>query len=623
MFQFFSHPLPAVVILLGVLVFFHEFGHFVVGRLSGIAVEIFSIGFGPRIFGFSHGGTEYRLSWIPLGGYVKFAGSHPSEEVPPNLKGIAFRDASLPKRAITVLAGPGANFILAVVVYTILGMDGVQHPPAVIGEVIEGSPAEAAGVQFGDRITQIGAKKVETWRHIEEAISTSPGKRLVVTVDRAGQPKTLELTPMTVQTTDGAGRSVTIGRAGVALGRLPAIVSVTQGFGAAARAGFRTGDRVTAVKVGEQWLPVGSFPEFVVTLDKALGPMPETSGAAQAPPMEVPIIGAEKAAAYKALMDAMGGKLANGASSQIQLKVQASVPPKDEPDAKDGVKPVPAPAPAPGPERILTLEAGPLASQKRPLSKRSVFNALGIADGQLTVADATDGAKGALQTGDVLRSWNGVEVRDLYALREQLIANNSPLVKLGVLRDQIPRQVEVTLKGVEVQKPEGKATIYQLPLLFWGQPEDPAPIVEKYSNPLQALAYGVRETTVQTGELMKNVTSLITGDIPLKALGGPMLIAKVAGDSAKRGWQTFLGAMALISVNLGLLNLFPIPVLDGGQLVLMGVEGAKRSPLKEAAIENFQKVGFAMIMALVVLATYNDLSRFWKSMLESVVGIFQ
>jgi regulator of sigma E protease len=174
-----------------------------------------------------------------------------------------------------------------------------------------------------------------------------------------------------------------------------------------------------------------------------------------------------------------------------------------------------------------------------------------------------------------------------------------------------------------VQKPEGKATVYQLPVMFWGQPEDPPMLIEKYSNPFEALGYGVRETVAQTGELVKNVTSLITGDIPLKALGGPMLIAKVAGDSAKRGWQTFLGAMALISVNLGLLNLFPIPVLDGGQLVLMGVEGAKRGPLKEASIENFQKVGFAMILALVVLATYNDLSRFWKSMLESVVGIFQ
>jgi regulator of sigma E protease len=102
-----------------------------------------------------------------------------------------------------------------------------------------------------------------------------------------------------------------------------------------------------------------------------------------------------------------------------------------------------------------------------------------------------------------------------------------------------------------------------------------------------------------------------------------MLIAKVAGDSAKAGWQTFLGSLALISINLGIINLFPIPVLDGGQLVLMGAEAVRRRPLRERSIENFQKLGFAMVMALVVLATYNDLSRFWKSMLESLVGVFQ
>jgi regulator of sigma E protease len=156
-----------------------------------------------------------------------------------------------------------------------------------------------------------------------------------------------------------------------------------------------------------------------------------------------------------------------------------------------------------------------------------------------------------------------------------------------------------------------------------GSPIEPEPIYEVYKNPLSAISYGLKETAHQTGELAANVFELITGEVPLKALGGPMLIAKVAGESARRGWQTFLGSMALISINLGLLNLFPIPVLDGGQLVMMGVEGIRRRPLSEVAIENFQKIGFAMIMALVVLATYNDLSRFWKSMLSSVVGLFQ
>ena len=115
---------------------------------------------------------------------------------------------------------------------------------------------------------------------------------------------------------------------------------------------------------------------------------------------------------------------------------------------------------------------------------------------------------------------------------------------------------------------------------------------------------------------------LLKGDLPLKSLGGPILIGKVAGDAAKQGWRVFISRMALISINLAIINLFPIPVLDGGQLVLVGAEAVRGRPLRPSAIENFQKVGVAMILALVVLATYNDISRFWQSMLESVVGIF-
>ena len=100
-------------------------------------------------------------------------------------------------------------------------------------------------------------------------------------------------------------------------------------------------------------------------------------------------------------------------------------------------------------------------------------------------------------------------------------------------------------------------------------------------------------------------------------------IAKVASDSVKLGWITFFSAMSLISINLGLLNLFPIPVLDGGQLVLLATEGIRRKPLSDVAIENFQKIGFVFILALVVMATYNDFGRFWTSMLKGISGFLE
>jgi regulator of sigma E protease len=246
---------------------------------------------------------------------------------------------------------------------------------------------------------------------------------------------------------------------------------------------------------------------------------------------------------------------------------------------------------------------------------------LGFQDAALLVATAQAGAAGIINPGDLLRTFNGAPIRDLFQLREQLVAANRQSAEVVVLRDHQEEAVTLSLTPIEAQRPDGPATYYMLPLTFVGQPIEPEPVVEVYRNPLLALGFGVRQTFEQTVELTDNIKNLVMGEIPMKALGGPMLIAKVAGDSAKHGLQTFLGSLAMISINLGLLNLFPIPVLDGGQLVMMAAEGVRRKPLPESAIENFQRLGFAMVMALVILATYNDFSRFWRSMLESVTGI--
>jgi regulator of sigma E protease len=139
-------------------------------------------------------------------------------------------------------------------------------------------------------------------------------------------------------------------------------------------------------------------------------------------------------------------------------------------------------------------------------------------------------------------------------------------------------------------------------------------------DPLKAAGTAVKEAGKQTYMMAVSLWQIVSGDVPVKALGGPMMIAKVAGDSAKAGAGAFLASMALISINLGLVNLFPIPVLDGGQIILLLAESVKRKPLQESTIENFQKIGFVIVMSLVVLALYNDLSRFWGSIIGSITG---
>jgi regulator of sigma E protease len=175
------------VIVLGVLIFFHELGHFLVARWFGVGVEKFSLGFGPRIFGKTIGGTDYRLSAIPLGGYVKMVGEEPDAEIDPADIPRSFTHKHVLKRICIVAAGPVANLLLAVVIfYGFFQVYGIHHLEPVVGEVQEGTPAVSAGIEKGDRIKAINGQPLATWEEMAEVIRNSSGAPLMVTLERNG-----------------------------------------------------------------------------------------------------------------------------------------------------------------------------------------------------------------------------------------------------------------------------------------------------------------------------------------------------------------------------------------------------------------------------------------------------
>ena len=138
----------STVIVLGILIFVHELGHFLVAKRTGVTVLRFSLGFGPKIFGITRGGTEYRLSMIPLGGYVKMLGEDSEEELPQHERAGAFSEQTVIKRLAIVLAGPLSNFVFAIVIFTFLfAFSGIPELSPEIGAVNAGSPAEQAGLQ--------------------------------------------------------------------------------------------------------------------------------------------------------------------------------------------------------------------------------------------------------------------------------------------------------------------------------------------------------------------------------------------------------------------------------------------------------------------------------------------
>jgi regulator of sigma E protease len=184
------------IIVLSVLILVHELGHFLVARLFGVGVLKFSLGFGPRIAGRTIGITDYRLSAIPLGGYVKMVGDEPDVEIPPEDIPLSFNHKPLFKRFLIVAAGPFSNLVLAVVIFFgLFFFTGIPILNPVIGKIDAGSPAAQAGIQASDRVTAINGQAIDTWEAMAEMIASSKGRALTFTILRQDQTIDLVVTP--------------------------------------------------------------------------------------------------------------------------------------------------------------------------------------------------------------------------------------------------------------------------------------------------------------------------------------------------------------------------------------------------------------------------------------------
>ncbi len=196
------------LVLLGVLVFVHEFGHFVVAKRLGIRVLKFSLGFGPRLFGWRRGETEYLVSAIPLGGYVKLYGEDPDEPLPAGERHRSFSQRPVGHRAATVIAGPAMNLVLAVAVFSLLSLFGTPVLQPVVGRVSPDMPAAAAGLEPGDRIVAVDGAPVASWDEMAERIAGSGGRELELTVERGGERFRLRIQPVLRESTNLLGETI-------------------------------------------------------------------------------------------------------------------------------------------------------------------------------------------------------------------------------------------------------------------------------------------------------------------------------------------------------------------------------------------------------------------------------
>jgi regulator of sigma E protease len=551
----------AFVLMLGVLIFVHELGHFLVAKLFDVKVLRFSLGFGPAIgFGrwrlaFRRGETEYVAAWLPIGGYVKMVGENPEaeelaegEEAPlaPGEEHRAFNNKPVWQRLLILFAGPGMNLLLPVLIFaTVLGI-GMPRPDPVIGIVEPASPAERAGLAVGDRIVAVAGQPVRWWSDFEEAVRERAGQSTALRIERNGRPLELELPVESRAGLDAYGSEAQVGFVGAGHSRLAAVIGVPDADAPVTRTDLQPGDLVTHV-AGE---PVADWSEWAVRYGVATGDLVdlrvERPAGAETPPRSLEIA-----------IPVLGGVEALGVVAATVLVDQVS---PDSPAERAGLEPG---------DLIVTADGEPVGSFA------SFSERVRASGGQtLTLVYARAGER-----------------------REVRIEPERREVDTGLGIPEERWLIGITARSAAVPGAMG---------------------IDREPNPLVSVPRAIGMTADLTRTFLGGLSRLVTGEVSRKQLAGPIGIAQIAHSAFERGWQAYLSTLVLISINLAILNLLPIPLLDGGQALLIAVEGIKRSPLSLRTRELVQQVGLTFLVLLMGMAFWNDLSRHWQSFIEWV-----
>jgi regulator of sigma E protease len=437
------------LVVLGVLVAFHELGHFLAARWVGVKVLKFSLGFGPKLIGRKMGETEYLLSAIPLGGYVKLFGEDETEATTQEDRARSFAHQKLWGKVLIVAAGPGFNFILAYFIFAgwlatgaPLFVPTFQDLSPDIEAMAPGSPADTAGIRIGDRVSRVNGRDISTRTELFDAVAKSNGQPLTLEIKRGEQVKTLTVTPTT-----SPGPQTSAQEPGYYLGveETPPLVTSVMQSSPAAKAGLQAGDHV--VKIEGQTIHTWSQ---------------------------------------------MTGIVKENPNHQLQIEV--------------------------------------------------------LREGHRISLAVTPSAEKTMSNG---------------------------------------QSVEVGKIGIS----------------------GPGRSIMRSSTPLLSLYDGLGATWGWTELTAIGLYKMVVGDISSKNIGGPLTIANISGEAAAQGASSVVFLIAILSINLGVLNLLPIPILDGGHLLFFLIEGILRKPLGERQRELAQQAGLVLLVGVMIFAFWNDLER--------------
>ncbi len=707
-----------ILLGIGFLIFVHELGHFSVAKWCGVRVDRFSLGFGPTIFGFRRGETEYVISWIPLGGYVKMAGENPGDPV----LGSPDEFAAKPvwQRAAIAVAGITMNAIFAVLAFSLAFRMGVESIPPVVGALEPGWPAWKAGLQTGDRILKVGDSPVLTWDEFFEEVALYRAERVPLRIRRTGPDG------ISTETTVSVARKLAPGLGIHLIGVLPPsgmTVEAIQNPSPAAAAGILKGDKVTGAdgKTLASWrdlerlLARKAGQEVDLQVDRQGAPKnlrlkPWTVWTLGVEPSRRVLLGEVTEAAAHALhpgdqilavdgvdlktTDSLVRAVNQGEAHPLKITVRRAgkdgktetvslepveapgegrrllgVTPQGEPDhavLSDDLPQDDAAAQAglKGGDILMSLETSDAGKGNIPIScwadleaalalprnGRLTLHYMRRREAMTAVLEAPSGASAldlglrpaviigevrpgspaavaGILPGDRLRFVRlssppveppglAVSVSDWDSMAEliQVAGRSGGTLRLDWIHDDPSLDAPNLHRDVELPPVpvEPLFTVFLPTSLTLGA----APGAETFVIPVKGVWLPFREGLKRARFEVLKIGRMVSGffapkgeSLSPKALGGPISIVMGASNFLDRGPGSFLFFLGFVSINLAVLNLMPVPVLDGGLLLMLLIEKVRGAPLGEKTLAIAQYVGLAMVLSLVVFATYNDILR--------------
>ncbi|MBI4953266.1 MAG: RIP metalloprotease RseP [Myxococcales bacterium] len=548
-------------LLVSVLIFVHELGHFVWAKIFGVKVLMFSIGFGPKLVRLRGRETEYCIGLLPLGGFVKMLEENRQEPVLPEDRPRTFEAQKLWKRVIIVLAGPAMNILFPVLLYLGVFLGESDFTPPTIGIVLPGHAADGK-LRPGDRVLEIDDVHISTFAELRRVVGKHPGKDLHFKVFRDNEHVDVHITPEERLIEKPFELVEREGSIGVMPNEPAAVVGVGEAASPAYRAGLRTFDRVTEVA----GTPVETLADLEAVVAQNKG---ETVPVTYLRPVRVP--------------DALGGL---GEVSVYESGVAALTP---EPTGAD--------------MRVRT----------------------GMESADLYVSEVEERSaewNAGLRPGDRITALGDHELVTWSMLVEKLDAAPERAHTLHWLRDGARHSGTIELRRESWTDEFGNARVrFVMRTAHWlptvQQPPAGGPSFWHY-----ALPSAIDETVDVVQFIVVGISRIVQGKVSLSTLGGPIAVYDVVGQESAKGASYFLWAMAVISINLGLINLLPIPMLDGGHLLFFGIEAILRRPLPLRVREVASFFGMVLLAVLMALALKNDVEKRWDIILAQFKDLF-